>query len=130
MGFGLAANSVKIYPLIPETALRSTFEQVLEYQVNMLAINDVFDLNAECVSLNTAQSLQIVSLLSKVESLHECLALEVVRGAAAAAGVYTLTGTAQEPVLTFPGLGDSPTTVTICMKFRLAKDKTPMVYNV
>jgi hypothetical protein len=130
MGFGLATDSVKIYPLRPEASFRSCFEQILEFTVNMLDINDVFDVVAECTSLNTAQSLQIVSLLGKTAAIHDCFILESTRAAAAAAGTYTLTGTAVAPVLTFPGLGSSPTTASICMRLRLATDQIPVTYNV
>ena len=130
MGFALAASSVRIWPLIPEVPQKSAFTQVLEFTINMLDTNDVFDVVAECTSLNTAQSLQVVALLAEVSTMQHCQALEVVRASAAAAGKYTLTGPATAPVLTFPGVGDSPTVVTVTMKFGMAKTIVPRVYNV
>ena len=137
MALAITANSVKIYPLIPETALRSTFEQVLEYVVtaaNTDAAVALATVAAAMVSGGTAQQkldgAAIVSLLSKVSAIHSSFVLESARAAAAATTAHVLSGTAAAPVHTYAGGGTTPTTQSYCLTFRLASDQVPLVYGV
>lgn len=137
MALAITASSVKIYPLIPETSLRSTFEQVLEYVVTAANSDAAVDLGAVAAAMVSGGSAQqkldgaaIVTLLSNVAAIHSSFVLESSRAAAAATTAHTLTGTAAAPVHTYAGGGTTPTTQSYCLTFRLAKDKTPMVYGV
>ena len=137
MALAITANSVKIYPLIPETALRATFEQVCEFVVTAANSDTAVNLGTVAAAMVSGGSAQqkldgaaIVSLLGNVSSLHSTFILESARAAAAATTAHTVTGTAAAPVFTFAGGGTTPTTQTYCLTFRLANDKTPVVYNV
>ncbi len=129
MAFAIVANSVRIYPLAPETALRSSFEQVLEFQLTAANADAAMDLGVVAAA-GGAQGAQIVSLLSKVASLHSAFVLESNRAAAAAASSHTLTGTAAAPIFTYAGGGTTPTAQSYCLTFRLSPDQTPIVFNV
>ena len=130
MAFAFVASSVRIYPLRPETALRSAFEQVLEFQLTALNSDTAFDLAAAAVAAATTQTAAITTLLSRVDKLHNSFVLEAVNTIAGTGAAYILSGTAAAPVFTFDGGNtNTPTTLTFCLKFNLANSQTPVVFN-
>lgn len=52
----------------------------------------------------------------------------VLSGGTPTAG-YSIHGTAKVPVFAFPGSGDTPTALHFVLRYRLAKDETPFIYN-
>lgn len=128
MAFAFVANSVRVYPVSANSPLRNVFEMVLEYNLTAGAADGAFDL-AAAAAADATNGPAIVSLLERVAKLTDCFVFESNRAAAAAGSAHTLTGTAAAPVLTFAGGGDTPTALTVTMKFRLATDRDPIISN-
>lgn len=129
MAFAFVANSVRVYPVSGNTALRNCFEQVLEFNLTAANADAAFNL-ATAAAADATNGPAIVSLLERVSKLTHLFIFESNRAAAAAGTAHTLTGTAAAPILTFAGGGNTPTALTVVMKFKLAADRQPIVSNV
>lgn len=128
MAFTFVASSVRVYPVSAESPTRSVFEEVLEFSLTAANTDAAFNL-ATAAAGDATNGPAIVSLLDRVSKLTHCFVFESNRAAAASGTAHTLTGTAAAPVLTFAGGGSTPTALTVTMKFRLAKDREPVISN-
>lgn len=128
MAFAFVANSVRLYPVDTNTALRQCFEQVLEFNLTAAASDTAFDL-AAAAAADATNGPAIVSLLSKVSRLTSSFVLESPRAVSASGAAHVLSGTNVAPVFTFTGTASTPTALTFSLRFKLSKDQTPLIIN-